>query len=90
VRSRASVPLALCVWALGLGFGCGVDQLVGLETANVDGGSRDGGRRDGGGDDGDGGEDDGDGGDRALACLAGVDAGLTACRGLSGRSLQPR
>ena len=83
MRSRASAPLALCVLALGLGFGCGVDQLVGLDTADVDGGTRDGGRRDGG-------EDDGDGGDDAVACLTVVDAGPTACPPDSGRKLQLR
>ena len=64
MRGRASAPLFLCLLALGLAFGCGVDQLVGLDTADSDGGTRDGGRRDGGG------EDDGDGGDNALACVA--------------------
>jgi hypothetical protein len=83
VRSRASAPLGLCVLALGLGFGCGVDQLVGLDTANVDGGTRDGGRRDGG-------EDNGDGGDEAQACFTIVDAGLTDCPPLSGLKLQSR
>ena len=74
MRARASGPLLVCLVALGLALGCGVDQLVGLDTANLDGGSRDGGRRDGGG------EDNGDGGDNLLACAAEPsDAGVSAC-----------
>jgi hypothetical protein len=73
VRGRAGGPLLVCLLALGLVFGCGVDQLVGLDTAEFDGGVRDGGRRDGGG-------EDGDGGDNARACLAVPnDGGLSAC-----------
>jgi len=72
MRRRASAPLVVCLLALGLAFGCGVDQLVGLDTTDTDGGTRDGGRRDGG-------DDDGDGGDEAVACLVVTDAGRSPC-----------
>jgi hypothetical protein len=60
VRGLRLWPGLLCLFALA--FGCGVDQLVGLDAATTDGGTRDGGRRDGGG------EGDGDGGDNSRTC----------------------